>query len=347
MKHLKTFLSGEMTTSDQLCRSWLLLGGTGTISTGVMEHLRPTCHVTCLNRGSRPLPQGVAQLVCDVNDDAAMAAALEGRHFDVVVDFLTYTPDQAERRVKQFLGKCGRYVFISTAMTYEKPPRTLMVSEKTPQFNPFSPYAQNKILCEGIFRAAYRQQGFPLTIVRPSFTYGDRGIPFVLRPNKSYTLLRRLREGKPILVPGDGTVFWTITHNSDFARALAGLMANPDTLGEDFHITQDECMTWDAFARTLAQAAGAPEPCIVHVASDELIREKPELRESLLGDQAQTAVFDNSKLRRFVPGFRFLMPYRDGVRRTILYMDAHPECQETDEDWNAWVDEVVRRHWGD
>ena len=346
MKHLKTFFSGEMATSDQLCRSWLLLGGTGTISTGVMEHLRPTCHVTCLNRGSRPLPKGVEQLVCDVNDDAAMARALEGRHFDVVADFLTYTPDQAEKRAAQFLGKCGRYVFISTAMTYEKPPRTLMVSEKTPQFNPFSPYAQNKILCEGVFRAALKQKGFPLTIVRPSFTYGDRDVPFVLRPGKSYTLLRRLREGKPILVPGDGTVFWTITHNSDFARALAGLIANPDTLGEDFHITQDECMTWDAFARTLAQAAGAPEPRIVHVASDALIRERPELRESLLGDQAQTAVFDNSKLRHFVPGFRFLMPYRDGVRRTVLYMDAHPECQEVDEDWNAWVDDVIRRHGG-
>lgn len=344
MQRLKTFLNGEKATSDQLCRSWLLLGGTGTISTGVVEHLRPTCQVTCLNRGSRPLPQGVEQILCDVNDENAMRKAMEGRHFDVVVDFLTFGPEQARARVKQFLGKCGRYVFISTAMTYEKPPRTLFVSEKTPQFNPFSPYAQNKILCEGVFRAAYKQQGFPLTIVRPSFTYGDRDIPFILRPgHRPYTLIQRMRAGKPILVPGDGTIFWTITHNSDFARALAGLMDNPDTLGEDFHITQDECMTWNAFAQTIAQVAGAPAPKLVHITTDELIREDPSFRESLLGDQAQTAVFDNTKLRHFVPGFRFLMPFRDGVKRSLLHIESHPELMAIDEGWNAWVDELLQR----
>ncbi len=345
MQRIKTFLNGEKTTSDQLCQSWLLLGGTGTISTGVMNHLRTGHLVTCLNRGSKPLPQGVEQIVCDVNDDAALRRALEGRHFDVVVDFLTYAPEQAEARVSQFAGRCGRYVFISTAMTYEKPPRTLFVSEKTPQDNPFSPYAQKKIRCEAIFRAAYRTQGFPLTIVRPSYTYGDTDIPFAIRPNgKSYTLLRRLRAGKPVVVPGDGSVFWTITHNSDFARALLGLMQNPDTLGEDFHITQDECMTWDAFTQAVAQAAGAPEPRIVHISTDDLIAEDASFRESLLGDKAQTAVFDNSKLRQYVPGFRFLMPFRDGVRRAIANLDAHPELQAVDEAWDDWMDGVIARH---
>ena len=344
MQHLKTFLSGEKATSDQLCRTWLLLGGTGTISTGVVEHLRSTCQVTCMNRGSRQLPPGVEQIICDVNDEEAMAKALEGRYYDVVVDFLTYGPDQATARTKQFQGKCGRYVFISTAMTYEKPPRTLFVSEQTPQYNPFSPYAQNKILCEGIFRAAYKQHGFPLTIVRPSFTYGDRNIPFVMCPGKKpYTLIQRMREGKPILIPGDGTIFWTITHNSDFARALTGLMANPDTLGEDFHITQDECMTWNDFARTIAQVAGAPEPKLVHVTTDDLIKENASYRESLMGDQAQTAVFDNSKLRQYVPGFRFLMPYKDGIKRSLLYIESHPELQEIDDEWNAWVDDLIVR----
>lgn len=345
MQRLKTFLGSDQATSDQLCRTWLLLGGTGTISTGVMEHLRPAHHVTCLNRGHRALPLGVEQIVCDVNDPAALQKALDGRRFDVVVDFLTFTPDQAQARVDAFLGKCRRYVFISSATTYEKPPRTLFVTEKTPQHNPFSEYAQNKILCEGVFRAAYKQRGLPLTIIRPSYTFGDRDVPFVLRPRiKPYTLIDRMRAGRPILVPGDGSIFWTITHNSDFARALAGLMANPDTIGEDFHITQDECMTWDMFAQVIAQACDAPAPAIVHIATDTLAREDPELRASLLGDKAQTAVFDNSKLRTFLPGFRFLMPFKDGVRRSIVNLDSDPAAREIDEDWNAWVDDMIARH---
>lgn len=343
METLKTFLNSE-NAAEQRCHSWLLLGGTGTISTGVMEHLRANHQVTCLNRGNRPLPQGVEQIICDVNDAEAMAKALEGRCYDVVVDFLTYGPDQAEKRVKQFQGKCGRYVFISTAMTYEKPPRTLFVSEKTPQCNPYSPYAQNKILCEGIFRAAYKQQGFPLTIVRPSYTYGGLDVPYVLRSSKPYAIVKRLREGKPVVVPGDGSIFWTITHHSDFARALLGLMENPDTLGEDFHITTDECMTWDAFTQTVAQAAGAPEAKIVHITTEDLVREDASFRESLLGDKSQTAVFDNSKLRQYVPGFRYLMPFKEGVRLAIQKLDSHPEWQQDDPEWQAWMDDLVSRY---
>lgn len=344
MKTLRSILSDDH-TSDRLCRSYLMLGGTGTISTGCVEYLRHTCQVTCMNRGSRPLPAGVEQIICDVNDEAAVNRAMEGRHFDVVVDFLTYGPEQAEMRIRNFLGKCGRYVFISTAMTYEKPPRTLFVSEKTPQCNPYSPYAQNKIRCEAIFRNAMKTQGLPLTIIRPSYTYGDRDVPFVLRPRgKAYSLIKRMREGKPILIPGDGNIFWTITHNSDFARALTGLMNNPDTLGEDFHLTQDECMTWDAFCRIIAQAAGAPEPKIVHVATDVLCREDASLVEALIGDKSQTAVFDNTKLRQFVPGFRYLMSFKDGVKRSIDAIDADPALQEVDEAWDAWCDEMIRKY---
>lgn len=343
MQSAKTFPGGE---KPVLSQKWLLLGGTGTISTSLMKLLAAHhMEVACINRGSRPLPPGVEQITCDVNDGTAMAAALEGRSFDVVADFLTYGPDQARTRVEQFLGKCGRYVFISTAMTYEKPPRTMPVSEQTPQDNPYSPYAQNKIRCEAIFRQAYKTQGFPLTIIRPSCTYGDERVPFVMTPmDKPNTLLRRLRAGKPIVVPGDGSVFWTITHSSDFARALMALMQSPDTLGEDFHITQDECMTWDAFAAVIAQAAGAPAPKIVHVTTDDLVREKEALRQDLLGDMAQTAIFDNSKLRRFVPGFRFNVPYRDGVRESIRNVDARPELQGIDEEWDAWVDGLVAKY---
>lgn len=344
MTRLKTLFTPRKAEAN--AQTWLLLGGTGTISTGVVQLLLSShLSVTCINRGSRPMPPGVEVLIGDVNSDEDMKMLLTGRHFDVVVDFLTYSPDQAEKRIAHFTGKCGRYVFISTAMTYEKPPRTLFVSEKTPQDNPFSPYAQNKTRCEGLFRQALTTAGFPVTIIRPSFTYGDRSIPFILNSDAHpYTLVDRLRRGKPILVPGDGSVFWTITHNSDFARALLGLMRLPETVGEDFHLTTDECMTWDAFLETLAQAAAAPAPRIVHVATDRLVEEDPRLREALLGDKAQTAVFDNSKLRAYLPDFRFLMSYRDGVRRSLANFDTHPELRAIDEAWNAWVDGVIARH---
>lgn len=347
MYSLKTFLSGEKPVFSPLNSSWLLLGGTGAISTALTALLRSNhASVTCLNRGNHPLPSSVAQILCDVRDDAAMDAALKGKRYDVVVDFLTFTPEQAEKRIAQFQGKCGRYIFISTAMTYEKPPRSLFITERTPQNNPYSDYAQKKLRCEAVFRAAHKSRGFPLTIIRPSCTYGERRIPFILvPPDASWTLLTRLRAGKPVIVPGDGSVFWTITHNSDFARALFALMHNPDSLGEDFHITQDECMTWDAFAAAIAREAGAPAPRIIHVASDALIREKPSLAADLLGDKAQTAVFDNSKLRQFAPGFQFLTSFREGVRGSIRFLDTHPEHQIIDAAWDAWMDELAER-WG-
>jgi len=343
MQRLKTFLTSEKPSVLSSCRTWLLLGGTGVISTGLMELLRAShLDVCCITRGNRPLPASVEHIVCDVNDEPAMVQALDGRSFDVVVDFLTFTPDQARQRVRLFQEKCARYVFISTAMTYQTPPQTLFLSEKCPQENPYSTYAQQKILCEAVFRAALRTSGFPLTIVRPSCTYGDSRVPYVFfPPDASWTLLERLRAGKPLLVPGDGSVFWTITHNSDVARGIMALMHNPDSLGEDFHITQDENMTWDAFAQIIAREAGAPAPRLVHVSTDMLIREKPELAADLLGGKSFTNVFDNTKLRQFAPGFRFLISFRDGVRRSIYYLDHHPELQRTDEALNAWLDAMT------
>lgn len=344
MRGLKTFFSGEKATSDQLCPRWLILGGTGRISSDVTEYLRHGHQVTCLNRGSHPLPAGVEHITCDVNDESAVTRALEGKHFDVVVDFLTFTPDEARMRSRAFLGKCRQYMFISTADAYEKPVRTLFTTEKTPLINPWSPRAQQKILCEGVFRAAHRQQGLPLTIIRPGLTYGTGDVPFILRPDGApYTLLQRLRAGKPLPVAGDGTVFHTITHASDLARALAGLAANPDTIGEDFHIAQDECITWNAVAQAIAQAAGAPQAKLCHIATDELVQQSPVLRESLLGSLAHTAVFDNSKLRQFVPGFRYLTSFRDGIKQSVQHLDTHPASQTIDEAWNAWADELFRR----
>lgn len=345
MQRLKTFLTSEKSSVISSGHTWLLLGGTGVISTGLMELLRAShLEVCCVTRGHRPLPASAEHIACDVNDEPAMAQALEGRSFDVVVDFLTFDPDQARQRVRLFQGKCARYVFISTAMTYQTPPQTLFLSEKSPQENPYSTYAQQKIRCEAVFRAALRTNGFPLTIVRPSCTYGDTRVPYVFFPSDaSWTLLHRLREGKPLLVPGDGSVFWTITHNSDVARGIVALMHNPDTLGEDFHITQDENMTWDAFAQIIAREAGAPAPRLVHVSSDMLIREKPELAADLLGGKSFTNVFDNTKLRQFAPGFRFLTPFREGVRRSIYTLDHLPELQRIDQALDAWMDAMTAK----
>lgn len=343
MQRLKTFLTSEKPAVIPSCRTWLLLGGTGVISSGLTELLRaPHLDAACITRGRHPLPASVESLVCDVNDVQAMAKLLENRRFDVVVDFLTFTPEQARQRVELFQGRCGRYIFISTAMTYQTPPQTLFISEKSPQENPYAPYAQQKILCEAVFRAAHRTGGFPLTIVRPSCTYGDTRVPYVFFPTPaSWTLLERLRAGKPLLVPGDGNVFWTITHNSDVARGIVELARCQDALGEDFHLVQDEHMTWDTFAQVIAKEAGAPAPRLIHVSSDMLIRKKPELKADLLGDKAWTKVFDNTKLRSFVPGFRFLTPFREGVRKSIYYLDHHPELQRVDEELNAWMDDMI------
>lgn len=252
----------------------LIIGGTGIISTSVVRLLLEEHHVSCINRGNRPMPAGVEQLLCDANDEAAMQALLQGRYYDAVVDFVTFRPEQAALRIRLFKEHCARYVFISTATVYQKPVMRPVITEETPAVNPYSEYAQNKILTEQVFR----EGDLPVTIVRPFMTYGDTMIPFILRPRLSpYTLVRRMREGRPILVPGDGTVFSTVTHAQDFARGLLGLLLNPASVGETFHITQDECYTWNHVADLIAEAAGAPKPTLVHVASDKLSEATPGL----------------------------------------------------------------------
>ncbi|MDO4484265.1 MAG: NAD-dependent epimerase/dehydratase family protein [Clostridia bacterium] len=243
------------------------------------------------------------------------------------------------------MGKCGRYVFISTATVYQKPPRSLLVTTDTPHDNPYWDYSQKKIECEKVLRRMEKEQGLPLCIIRPSWTYGDRDVPFILRPkNGGWALVSRMRAGKPVLIPGDGNIFWTITHAADLAHALVALMDLPETLGEDFHLTQDEYMTWNDFARVIADAAGAPAPKLVHVATDRLIESDPSLIGPLLGDKAQPTVFDNSKVRRFLPDFRFEIPFARGIVRSIAVLDSDPELHIPCKEWNDWVDEMIEKH---
>ena len=322
----------------------LIIGGTGTISTAVVKKaIEKGIDITVINRGNRKAPEGVRQLVADMRDEKAAKAALEAETFDVVADFITFTPEQAEQGIRLFGGHTKQYLFISTAMVYQKPPKTLFVSEGTPLCNPYSDYAKNKIICEGIFMNAYRDAGFPVTIVRPSYTYGDAHLPAALNSHKSrYALISRLKAGKPVVIPGDGNVFWTITHASDFAYAFVGLMGMTEAVGQAFHITSDERHTWNDFVTILADALNVKAE-IEHIASETIARFMPSEYGAQLGDKAQTAVFDNSKIKAFVPDFICKVPFREGIRGCLKYYEENPEKCVEDKEWDALMDDMISK----
>ncbi len=324
----------------------LIIGGTGTISTAVTARaLEAGFDVTILNRGSqKDVPETVRQIHADVRDNLAMQAALKGETFDVVCDYLSFTPEQARQSIALFAGKTGQYIFISSASVYQKPPAHYLVTESTPLCNPYWEYARQKIACELCFNEAYRQAEFPVTIVRPSHTYGDSSIPWVLNSRSMrFSLIHRIKAHKPIVVPGDGTNFWTLTHNTDFAKAFVGLMGRTQAVGHVFHITGDEAMTWDAYLHIIAGAVGEKAQ-IVHISTDALVKRLPEERGPLTGDKAQTAIFDNTKIKAFVPGFSATMPFEEGIRRALAWYEAHPERMGYDMEWDALMDELVERH---
>ncbi len=324
----------------------LIIGGTGTISTAVTARaLEMGFDVTLLNRGNqKDVPKALRQFHADVRDRAAMEKALKGESFDVVCDYLTFTPEQARQNIELFSGKTNQFLFISSASVYQKPPVHYLITESTPLHNPFWEYARQKIACELCFNEAYRLDGFPVTIVRPSHTYGDSSIPWVLNSRAMrYSLIHRLRAHKPIVVPGDGTSFWTLTHNTDFAKAFVGLMGKSRAVGHAFHITGDEAMTWDAYLHIIAGAVGEKAQ-IVHIATDTLVKRLPEERGALTGDKAQTAIFDNTKIKTFVPGFAATVPFEEGIRRTLAWYDNHPERLGYDMEWDALMDELVEKY---
>ena len=321
----------------------LIIGGTGTISTAVVQEALNQGHqVSVLNRGSSPLPQGVEQLTGDIRDEAAIARLLEGRWFDAVGDFLTYLPDQARQAIRLFAGKTAQYLFISSATVYEKPPRRLFMREDMPRKNPYSQYARDKIACEDVFMQAWQEKDFPVTVVRPSYTYGEKTIPFIFNSRESrYAIIERMKQGKPIVVPGDGTIFWTITHNSDFARAFVGLCGRSQAIGQSFHITGDTPMTWNMFLDAIADAWGLKAKA-VHVATDTVVKYFPYEEAGLLGDKSQTAVFDNSKVKELVPGFQCRVSFEEGIRRCRDWFESHPELCHGDPAWDAQVDNMLR-----
>lgn len=320
----------------------LFIGGTGTISSAcVREALGQGFAVTVLNRGRttlRPAPDGVEVIRADLEDDRSLASAIGSRSFDVVADFMTFTPDRLRRNLELLDGRAGQYVFTSSASAYAKPVASLPIRESTPLRNPYWQYSRDKIACEDLLVAKYRDEGFPATIVRPSHTYDQFRNPI----EAGWTQIARLRAGKPAVVHGDGTSLWTLTHASDFAYSYAGLLARPAAIGEAYHITGDEFLTWDAIYTALANAAGVDTPDLVHVASETIARVIPEAGPGLLGDKAHSVVFDNTKVRALRPGFVQRIPFAVGARQIIAAHDAHPELQKFDPELDAKLDELVR-----
>jgi len=322
-------------------RSILFIGGSGIISAASVTRAVDQGHsVTVLNRGkssTRPLPDDVETLVADVSDDAAVEAALRGRDFDVVAQFRAFSPDHVARDVARFTGRTGQYVFISSASAYQTPPSRLPVTEATPLRNPFWQYSRDKIACEDVLVRAHRDADFPATVVRPSHTYDRTLIP----TTGGWTDVARLRAGKPVVVHGDGTSLWTLTHTEDFAVAFVGLLGHPLAVGDSFQIMGTHAPTWDQVYTWLARAAGVDEPELVHVASETIARALPDVGDGLLGDKAHSMVFDCAKVRALVPEFATTITYDEAAVEQLAWYDAHPEAQVVDSALDAGFDRLV------
>ena len=321
----------------------LFIGGTGIISTACTRlAVERGFDVTLLNRGQRGAMPGTRQLIGDINDPASAARALGDARFDVVADFLTFTPEQLEQRLALFRGRVGQYIYISSASAYQKPVTHYLVTESTPLANPFWDYSRNKIACEDRLMRALREENFPATIVRPSFTYGETVIPLAVNSwPMPYTAIDRLRRGAPVIIPGDGTSLWTLTHNADFAKGFVGLFGHQQAIGQPFHITSDEVLNWNQIYEAVAEAAGVAKPNFVHIASDFITACLPGALGGLQGDKANSVVLDNTKIKRFVPDFVATTRFRDGIRRSIAWYDADAARRQIDAPANTAWDALV------
>ncbi len=322
----------------------LLLGGTGIISSACTRLALERGHDVCLlNRGQRSAaPPAATCLVADLQDEAATAAVLGDRTWDAVVNFVAFRPADIERDLRLFRGRTAQYVFISSASAYQRPVGHYLVTESTPLANPFWEYSREKIACEDRLIRAYREEAFPITVIRPSLTYGETMIPLAINCwLKPWTVVDRLRRGLPVAVPGDGTSLWTLTHNSDLARGLVGLLGHRQAIGHAFHITSDEVLSWNQCYEAVAEAAGVDRPRLVHMASDFITACLPEMTGTLLGDKATSVVLDNTKIKRFVPDFVATTRFREGVARSIAWFDADPARQQVDPDFNRTWDRLI------
>jgi nucleoside-diphosphate-sugar epimerase len=317
----------------------LFIGGTGTISSACSNlAIERGIDLALLTRGqsARPIPEGARCLHGDARDPRSARAALGDRSFDAVVDWIAFTPDHVEADIELFRGRTRQLVFISSASAYQTPPASLPVTESTVLDNPFWQYSRNKIACEERLVRAYREEKCPVTIVRPSHTYDCTLVPM----DGGWTAVDRMRRGQKVIVHGDGTSLWTLTHHSDFARGLVGLLGNSHAIGEAVHITSDEWLNWNQIFEIVARAAGA-EPRIVHVPSDVLAAYDPNWGAGLLGDKSQSMVFDNSKIKRLAPDFVCRIPYSRGAAEMIAWYDADPARRKVNEEFNRTCDRIL------
>ena len=324
----------------------LFIGGTGLISSACSElAVERGIELLILNRGQTdkyPAPKGAHLLTADIHGDpGALTTLLNGHHFDAVVDWIAFTPADIERDIQLFSGKTRQFIFISSASAYQKPSTYYLITEGTPLANPYWDYSRGKIACEERLMREYRDRGFPVTIVRPSLTYGPAQIPLCVGSwQHPYTVIDRMKKGQKMIVPGDGTSLWTLTWNGDFAKGLLGLLGCEQAIGHAFHITSDEVLTWNQIYREAGHAIGV-EPDLIHIPSDLIAAYQPNALGSLIGDKANSAVFDNRKIRRLVPDFVATVPWSEGVRRAIAWHEADPSRCTIDEEANRVWDTII------
>lgn len=323
----------------------LFIGGTGTISMAITRQLAARGdEIFLINRGSRNhgFPDNVKIINCDINNESIVAENLTGMSFDCVCDFIGFVPAHLERDYRLFHERTKQFLFISSASTYHKPVMDYRITEGTTLANPYSEYAQNKIACEEFLMRMYREKNFPVTIIRPSHTYDERSVPIGVHGNfGSWQVLKRMLEGKPVIIHGDGTSLWTITHNDDFAKGFIGLMGNPHAIGEAFNITNDESLTWNQIYTIIADSLGVTlKP--YHVASELLAAVSDyDFTGALIGDKSNTVIFDNSKLKNAVPNFKATVRAEIGIRESVDYVLTHKECQIADAEFDKWCDKLI------
>ena len=324
----------------------LFIGGTGNISSACSELAVARGHeLFILNRSiskKYPVPEGATVLQADIyRDETRLATLLAGHHFDAVVDYIAYTVNDIERDLRLFRGKTDQFVFISSASAYQKPVTNYVITERTPLENPFWEYSRNKIACEDRLLFAYLEEGFPITILRPSHTYGLSQIPLCVSSwQHPWTVIDRMKRGQKVIIPGDGTSLWVLTWNADFAKGLVGLLGNKKAIGEAFQITSDQVLSWDQIHLEAYRALDL-EPNVIHIPSDLIAVYHPDSLGSLIGDKSNSEVFDNSKIKRFVPDYSCEVTWSEGIRRSLAWFEAHPEFQTIDHEMNSIWDEII------
>ncbi|HVO73239.1 MAG TPA: SDR family oxidoreductase [Ignavibacteriaceae bacterium] len=324
----------------------LFIGGTGNISTSLSRLcIEQGIDLYLLNRGKRDVKiQGAKTIKCDISNPDQVKQVLEKHIWDVVVDWIAFLEKDVERDINLFRGRTGQYIFISSASIYQKPPSHPIITESTPLYNPFWDYSRNKIACEERLNKAYRDEGFPITIVRPSHTY-DNVIPVAIGGWTEYTIVDRMKKGNKIIVHGDGTTLWTLTHAEDFAKAFIRLIGHSQAIGHAFQITSDESLTWNQIYQIVAQAVGT-EADIIHIPSDFICRCDPSFTGNLLGDKSYSVIFDNTKIKTFVPGFKAVIPFKEGIKKTLAWFEADPRRQIINEQTNAQMDGIISAYEG-